>query len=471
MNESESYFDFSIKKTENPKKHLFEKINKIMCWSGLTENDSAERIFTDNGGNVNNIPCDEIVDIVYVGDLKTWAEQQNVESQEELNSKLINVTGKILNDKILNDKKRQVDFPRLLNTFLALQKLDRTMKLISEVNSIADIVWNQTICRRNTKRRADAMFGNPDKKRYQAAEMRVRQVYGMTEKEIDAIRYFVCQSRHENHNPSLNKSIYHWGDEKQTGKTTVAKMIVAILNGDTWENAGKYMSTISREMQYNDHDLPMAALYNSVVLDEAMPKDTAKAYGGIKSMLTGDSANYNPKFKSIISVKCKRYYYLTSNNDIIEIIQDKKERRFIEIKGRKLRQKMDFPEIYELWKEFCINCEPEENWQDWYNSFEFVDGLESKNIEDMKVEISIKRDSLFGTIGTGQITPFGVEKILFGFHKPENHKIIIQAMAKLFEGCSAPSNPSIYNINQCRARLQENDEKEGKEVNDDDFPF
>lgn len=463
-------YDLESTKKENPKQHLFEKINKIMCWEGLTENDSAERIFFDNGGNANNIPCKESIDIVFTGDVKTWAEGLEADSQAELEDNIIKAFSRILADPVFNDKKRQADFPRLLNLFLSLQKLDRTGKLITEAKAIADVVWNETTCKRNTKVRTDAMFGKPDKERYKKSVVRIREIYGMSEKEVDALRYFVCQSRHENHNPSLNKSIYHWGDEKQTGKTTVAKMIVAILNGDTWKNAGKYMSNVSREMQYNDHDLPMAALYNSVVLDEAMPKDTAKAYGGIKSMLTGDSANYNPKFKSIINVKCKRYYYLTSNYDIIDIIQDKKERRFIEIKGKQLREKMDFPEIYEVWREFCINCSPEENWYEWYNSFEFVSGLESKNIDDMMTEIIINGTRIFGEFGSGQITPFGVEKALFGIHKPENHKIVIQAMDKLFNGCSAPSNKSIYNINQCRQRLYEIENWEGGKI-DESLPF
>jgi predicted RNase H-like nuclease len=48
---------------------------------------------------------------------------------------------------------------------------------------------------------------------------------------------------------------------------------------------------------------------------------------------------------------------------------------------------ISFDEIYNLWKEFAQNCTPENNWQEWYNTFEDVDGLMRKDMSEYKSQI------------------------------------------------------------------------------------
>jgi hypothetical protein len=50
-------------------------------------------------------------------------------------------------------------------------------------------------------------------------------------------------------------------------------------------------------------------------------------------------------------------------------------------------KKVSFEKIYDYWKEFAQNCEPEENWQEWYDSFEDVVGIERKDISGFKDEL------------------------------------------------------------------------------------
>ena len=88
----------------------------------------------------------------------------------------------------------------------------------------------------------------------------------------------------------MNKAIYFWGTQKQTGKTTIARTLVAILNGDKFENAGTYESSLPHELQYGAHDLPLAALYNAVMIDESLPKEASKSYNIVKKALTSSSA-------------------------------------------------------------------------------------------------------------------------------------------------------------------------------------
>ncbi len=50
-------------------------------------------------------------------------------------------------------------------------------------------------------------------------------------------------------------------------------------------------------------------------------------------------------------------------------------------------QKLSFEKIYDYWKEFAQHCEPEENWQDWYDSFEDVVGIEKKEVGSFKDDL------------------------------------------------------------------------------------
>jgi hypothetical protein len=137
----------------------------------------------------------------------------------------------------------------------------------------------------------------------------------------------------------------------------------------------------------DDHDLPYAAQFNCVILDEAMPKDSRKSYGRVKAMLTSNTCSFNQKFGRIMSIDAKRYYLYTSNDDISDFIQDTTERRFIQIKMDRIPVQISFDEIYNLWKEFAQNCIPENNWQEWYNTFEDVDGLMRKDMSEYKSQI------------------------------------------------------------------------------------
>ena len=51
------------------------------------------------------------------------------------------------------------------------------------------------------------------------------------------------------------------------------------------------------------------------------------------------------------------------------------------------RKKVSFEKIYDYWKEFAQHCEPEENWQEWYDSFADVIGIERKDISSFKDDL------------------------------------------------------------------------------------
>ena len=317
-----------------------------MCWDTY-DGETPEDVFSRNSGNINCIPNVDAVDIVYSGGLQRWAEQQRPETKEELYSIIVKAINRTIADPVFNDRNRVNVYPPLGNFFFYCQRLDRTGKAAKEAESVSDYTWNTVIAKRNLKERVDKMYSEkPEKEKFENAKNRVKQIWKFSDKDIDAIRYFVCQTKVKKINPSMNKSIYLWGTEKQTGKTSVARPIVTILNGDEFDNFGKYESTLNNEMQYNDHDIPAAALYNAVLLDEAMPKDSRKSYGLIKQVLTSDTCKYNQKFGAITRIPAKRFYFCTSNDDIGDFVQDASERRFYAIKMDKVAEQISVEEIY-----------------------------------------------------------------------------------------------------------------------------
>lgn len=438
----------------------YKKIIDVMCWE-VYDGETPEQAFIREARN-NTPPPDEIINIVHSGGLQKWAEGLNVESEKELYNKILFAIRKTVSDPLFNDRKTVNNFPPFANFFYFCQRLDRNGKAASEAEAIADVAWNGVICRRNLDINIKKMFAKePDAKKFKETCARISEIWGFTAKEIDSLRYFVCQTQHENHNPSLNKNIYLWGTEKGTGKTTIARSIVSILNGDKFENFGKYESTLNTEMGYNEHDLPLSALYNAVLLDESMPKDSKKSYGGVKRMLTSNSFNYNPKFRQVVNIKCRRFYIFTSNDDIVEYIQDITERRFFTLNIEKKPTQLSFDEIYQIWLDFCTNAVPEANWQEWYNSFDFVDGLAYKDMNEVKNEIKLRKNELLSTVH-GTSTYFTVKQLASQLFKNEptreQKKSVELAVKEMFSDCKCKSNKSLYIRSMCYTKIQESEE-------------
>ena len=430
--------------------HDLKKLAEAMGWrkmDGETYIDLFERL----GHTVQQLPDPSIIDAVHAGGLRSYAQVLEASSQKELKRKLKELAIRTVNEPIFQDKKKMETFPRLANFFYHCQRLDRYDKLTKEVEDISEYTWETITCKRNLDRQVEKLFNiKKDKAKFKEASEKIKHIWGFSDKDIDAIRYFVCQTRHKNHNPSMNKALYFWGTEKQTGKTTIARTLVAILNGDKFENAGTYESSLPHELQYGAHDLPLAALYNAVMIDESLPKEASKSYNIVKQALTSSSARYNRKYQSVKSIECRRNYIFTSNDDIGDFIQDKEERRFYAIEMKTKPKHTSFEEIYDIWLQFCVNAEPEDDWQMWYNSFDFVDGLATKDMEEVINEMILQREAIFGIGGVTYTTPKQVADKLFKNEPNRAQKASVKsAMEKLFADCRTTSNPSYYKMSMC----------------------
>lgn len=358
----------------------YKKIGKIMAWE-IFEGETWKDVFSRNGKKTDTVPFSEVIDIQDAGGLEEYISKKIFQTEKEIFEAIMEIFRKTINEEVFYSTSKN-DFPTLYNFFMYVQKLDRAGKLATEAKKIATTCWNAGMMAKVLKKKTMKIFSEkPDKNEYQKSVAEIKKIYNIDYIDIEKIRYFVCQAKSFDFNPALNKVLYIWSAKKGTGKTTVGRAIVSILNGDSKLNDA-YKSEFNIEMQMSDHALPKATYYNAVLLDEAIPNDTKKIYGYFKANITSASITFNPKHLRLIDVPIRRNYLMTSNYPSYTIIQDDDERRIFDVQMSETPNQLSFEDIYKLWKNFIVNCEPEENLKVWYDSFDLVIGMGTKRKEE-----------------------------------------------------------------------------------------
>lgn len=275
-------------------------------------------------------------------------------------------------DKYLLNKATQMATPAAKLLLQRAQKLCTAPNMERTMTAAAEGLWLQRYERTALETRRKRVFSrNLNNEVYLYAKNKIVEIYGFSANDLERIRYFVCQCRRDDSDTALNRALYIWSAEKMTGKTTVAKIIAGILNGwQTWQdvtrNAGGYMSDIPCELQFGTFDRPKATRCSCVVMDEAFAgKTTAKYYGKFKTALTSDTCPVQVKFGGTYDVKCTRNYIFTSNQDAASVIADESERRIMVVKMPKPEQ-LPYTEIFDLWRDYIVNCPDEEDVAAWY---------------------------------------------------------------------------------------------------------
>lgn len=457
------------------KKLDYEKLAKVMLWEKF-EGETYEQVFLRKDIKPSHTPDPYIVDVVSYESLENWAKHGEFKSLEELKSEIIFIFKRAVVDKINNEKSMQKLFPPIYNFCVFATNTDKRGKITAEAEKIAEIAWYGDLAKKRLQEKTDKIFSEkPDPEKYKKVAEKIQKIWGFTDIEIDAFRYFICQTRHEGHNPSMNKSLYLSSNKKKTGKTSIARAIASILNGGKDVIYGaKLETTFGRELQLYNHDLPYAAQYNCAILDEAMPKDSRKSYGLVKSMLTSNTCVYNQKWGRMVQLEAKRYYIYTSNDDISEFVQDSSERRFIQINMERLPLQIDFDEIYDIWKEFAQNCEPEENWQEWYNTFEDVVGIASKDVDYYTDELLSNKsimESILNNSGYTVTVKFFCDLMFKGKPTREERNTVKSALTKLI------GEPNGYRWNKreveekLQEKINEQQDKDGVDEYREVMPF
>lgn len=437
---------------------------------GLT----PEELFRERCNNIAAVPNAVVIDVVAAGGMEEYARTLTVESKDELYEILNNVVLKTVAEPVFLDQKTSRTFPACYEFYTYCRKLLNSGNKFAKLDAIADSVFNGELVQRTMTENCKRCFSvEYDEERWLAVVKRMQDVYKFSEKDIDALRYFVCQCKRsgigEINNPSLNKALYIWGEMKKTGKTTFAKFLVSALNGEPdWRNAEKYSTSFGAEVQFGDHDLPKACTCNCSYLDEAMPRDTTKSYATLKQVLTSSSARYNPKYQHAMTIGARRNYIFTSNDDIADFIQDEKERRFYAFEFKGEPEQLTEPELWAVILEFVQQAQPREDMslQKWYNSFQSVDGIVKKEYEAILNEFKRSPDTYFKG---STVTAWGVAKLLYKNEPTREQRKIVSRVMEAYYGDCKYSNTSMYSCSQIMQRLLSNNDS--VIIGDKDLPF
>ena len=304
-----------------------------------------------------------------------FLEQFDWESAAELTRGVQALTLAVCRDKhfqhLTTEKKGSEDYDSDRILFY-----NRHFKLASDfshfeksLKAVADSIWEGGYARARMHDRIVGMFHvEQSAERYNVAKDAIMQIYGLTEKDIEKIRFFVEMTKAEdNFPPSLRRMLYIWSEKKKTGKSTVARVLVSLLNGEEYSEttAAKYQSNLRQELQIGDFKLPLIASCNCVQMDECFFADMGKVYADFKNHITSTGGKARLPYGQTFSWHGNPNYIATSNDPLSNFIKDWNDRRFLSVEFHAPTSQLTFEQIADLWRDFVVSSTPEEGWSEW----------------------------------------------------------------------------------------------------------
>lgn len=386
----------------------------------------------------------------------------------------------VATDAYLNNKKTQVAIPAAKILLTQALKMVGSPDFEKRVAAVADGMWLQLFQRRAMATRRAEMFGSTDAAAYADAVNTLREWYGLTDGDIEALRYFVCQAKRES-DSALTRSLYLYSKEKMTGKTTVARIVAGVLNGcQSWQECQRCecLSDIPTELQFSTFARPKAAQFFAVVMDEAFAgKTTAKYYGKFKTAMTSDTASVEVKFGGKYDVSVCRNYIFTSNNDISSVVADESERRMFVITMRKPKM-VDYDTLYDVWRAFVVNAEGEKDVAKWYrDTMPEVIGEQGVVIAD--IVSALLSDEFRGHIELRQASNGSLYQVSWSFFTDflsrsfdvrKGSVLCKEAIVRAFGEPNKSGNRSYYNVSDIADIVSRKDILI-KELNEDELPY
>lgn len=320
-------------------------------------------------------PCELVGDFMLWeqngGTLQTWLERFDFDERSEIERAIRLFIRSVSLDGYMRRKKLAEENPFAAAIFTRYSKIMTDASKIDKYPvSLSGEIWHGGFSRRRLERRTRALFDShePNAEQFAKACKRLRDVYRLTEADVEKLHFFVEQVKAGDRFPnSLRRMLYIWGSEMKTGKTTSATMLVSLLNGDTNEqNIARYSSTLANELQIKSFAVPKIAECNVVLMDECFFADMGKVYADFKRFMTSANGRarlpYGQEFEWF---GCPNYVS-TSNDNLQKFIKDWSDRRYLSIEFRgKPTESLSFDEIKALWAAFVLNSERTEDWQSW----------------------------------------------------------------------------------------------------------
>lgn len=353
---------------------------------------------TKDGGTVN--PC-ELVSAYLLweqdgGTLQGWLEQFEFESREEIEKAIRLFIRTVALDEYMRRKHLDEE-----NAFAAVV-FARYSKIMTDANRfdkypvvLSGEIWHGGFCRKRLEQRTAELFGKvkPNAAKYRAAAERIKEIYSLTDTDIEKLHFFVEQVKAGDKFPnSLRRMLYIWGAEMKTGKTTSATMLVSLLNGDTDErNIAKYSSTLAQEMQVKSFAVPKISECNAVLMDECFFADMGKMYADFKRFMTSSNGRARLPYGQEFEWTGCPNYISTSNDSLQKFIKDWSDRRYLSIEfTAKPTEKLTFEQIKALWSAFVLNSERTKGWSEWADELAPVSeekGDRTEVTEELEIEL------------------------------------------------------------------------------------
>lgn len=232
------------------------------------------------------------------------------------------------------------------------------------IDSIASEVWLTIFLPKQREKRLKKMFSMPiDRDKFDAAFLRIMQVFGFDYLCMYRIQLFVLQCKMRDNFPVSQQRVLFFHGAYLTGKSTTAMILAALLNGTLVTSEDYRLKSFKKEIAFacgNELGFPKIASYNCVTADEVFVKNgrNNEIYQNFKSVVTSKGGTSRNPYGQWVSWRGRANYILTSNYPLQDFIQDYRDRRFLEVPFKVMPEQMSETELMLLWYDFVVNAEP-----------------------------------------------------------------------------------------------------------------
>lgn len=327
---------------------------------------------TNNGGHDN--PCELISQYLLHeqdgGTLVTFLQGFDFDTRKEIEIAIRNFLRCVYADPYMRRKHLDENNPIAAAMFSRCRRILEDQSKIDKYPTVTSgEIWHGGYCRKRLQERTAALFNvKPDRQEFATVCKKIQDIYQLSGVEIEKLHFFVEQVRAGEKFPdSLRRMLYIWGAEKQTGKTTTAKMLVTLLNGDRdYNNYSRYATNLSNEMQIKAFAVPLIAECNVCLMDECFYADMGKTYADFKRFITSSGGRARLPFGQEFEWYGYPNYVATSNEPLRTFIKDWNDRRYLSVHFTAAPTvQMSFEDIQRLWMDFVLNSEKVYDWQTW----------------------------------------------------------------------------------------------------------
>lgn len=420
-----------------------QAIVRVNGWDAekIKTQEQLEKKLAEQGERLAHYPLNpKFIELKNYTDTQEWMEAQIIKSEQEIYDKIRELYVEIISDESARLPASRKELYFIYDTFFqAYNRLSYFPdKLENFARATATQMWVSVFAPRLLQKNVRRMFYfEPNRQKAEDTQKRIMQVYNFSSFDMEKIRYFICQCKDENLDPSLNKILYIWARQKFTGKTTVGAVITSILNGEeSTDNYGYYSSDLGTEMQMGTHDIPVATRTRCTLMDEAFFKNMERVYPKFKKMVTSDTASINIKYKTPVSMPCRRNYIMASNEPLEKHIKDFSDRRYLDVNMNHRPERLSREDIFQMWRDYIVNVTPEKNMAEWYEEMleaTEVEGEYRKRTNDIKNDMLTQE--FIGAINKSEryITISRLAKVfhLAGYDRPERF-LLNEAALELF---------------------------------------